>query len=337
MLDARVTGELLAAARPSGAKVILAGDDRQLATIERGGLFTECGSAMARPKSPRSRGSTSTGSAKRRTTWPRGALPRPWQPLTRPGRSPGPKTRTRPARRWSRPGSATPRRSRDAKRFVFAYTNRDVDTLNAELRQVRRERGELARAGRAARDQARAAVFAVGDRVQFTDTDKKLRIYNGNAGTITAIDARTGRAHRDAGRGWERRGRCRGPPRSSRASGMATPGRSTRARARPWTTPTSTTPQHWRAAASYVALTRQRESAQVFVARETARDAAQLARQMARGEVKAASIAWATREELSATLSGERQAERATTAEQRGETKSWGCSSPNRRSSGGTR
>ena len=55
---------------------------------------------------------------------------------------------------------------------------------------------------------------------------------------------------------------------------------------------------HWRSAASYVALTRQRERAQVFVARETARDAAQLARQMARGEIKAASVAWATREEV---------------------------------------
>ena len=38
-LDLR--GELLAAARASGAKVVLAGDDRQLASIERGGLFTE--------------------------------------------------------------------------------------------------------------------------------------------------------------------------------------------------------------------------------------------------------------------------------------------------------
>ena len=44
---------------------------------------------------------------------------------------------------------------------------------------------------------------------------------------------------------------------------------------------------HWRQAASYVALTRQRESAQVFVARETARATSELARQMARGEVKA--------------------------------------------------
>ena len=55
---------------------------------------------------------------------------------------------------------------------------------------------------------------------------------------------------------------------------------------------------HWRAAASYVALTRQCESAQVFVAEETARDVHQLARQMARGEVRAVSVAWATTDEL---------------------------------------
>ncbi len=40
------------------------------------------------------------------------------------------------------------------------------------------------------------------------------------------------------------------------------------------------------------------ESAQVFVARETARDAGQLARQMGRGEVRAASVAWAAADEL---------------------------------------
>ena len=59
---------------------------------------------------------------------------------------------------------------------------------------------------------------------------------------------------------------------------------------------------HWRSAASYVALTRQRESAQVFVARETARDAPQLARQMAREEIKAASVAWATIDELTPAM-----------------------------------
>ncbi len=43
MLDSRVTREVLAEARRVGAKVILSGDDRQLASIERGGLFTELG------------------------------------------------------------------------------------------------------------------------------------------------------------------------------------------------------------------------------------------------------------------------------------------------------
>ena len=41
MLDAKITGELLREAKMAGAKVIGAGDDRQLASIERGGLFTE--------------------------------------------------------------------------------------------------------------------------------------------------------------------------------------------------------------------------------------------------------------------------------------------------------
>ena len=41
MLDTRVTRELLLEARRGGAKLILAGDDRQLASIERGGLFSE--------------------------------------------------------------------------------------------------------------------------------------------------------------------------------------------------------------------------------------------------------------------------------------------------------
>jgi len=55
---------------------------------------------------------------------------------------------------------------------------------------------------------------------------------------------------------------------------------------------------HWRQASSYVALTRQRESVAIFAATETAVDVGQLARQMSRREVRAASVAWATRDEL---------------------------------------
>ena len=41
MLDSQVKGEVLAEAKRAGAKVILAGDDRQLTSTERGGLFNE--------------------------------------------------------------------------------------------------------------------------------------------------------------------------------------------------------------------------------------------------------------------------------------------------------
>ena len=88
----------------------------------------------------------------------------------------------------------------EATRFVFAYTNVEVDALNAELRAVRRARGELG-ADVAFETKHGTAAFAVGDRIQVTDTDRRLGLSNGAAGVITAIDAATGRisARLDAG------------------------------------------------------------------------------------------------------------------------------------------
>ena len=126
-----------------------------------------------------------------------------------------------------------------ASRFVFAYTNADVSQLNAELRQVRRDRGELASPDVRLETKHGEADFAVGDRVQFTDTDKKRqhlqRQRRGHhrhrrahgAGHGAAGRARPGAAGREVT--WSTRP-------SSRASGTATRGRSTRARARRWTT-----------------------------------------------------------------------------------------------------
>ena len=53
MLDSRVTGEVLTEVKRAGAKVVLAGDDRQLASIERGGLFTELRQRHGAAGSPR--------------------------------------------------------------------------------------------------------------------------------------------------------------------------------------------------------------------------------------------------------------------------------------------
>ena len=185
MLDSRVTGELFAEARRAGAKVILAGDDRQLASIERGGLFTELRQQHGAAEI--------TEITRQRTDWQRQAA----RDLAE-GRfgeavaafdQAGAITWTNDhvdarialVEAWKRDTAAEP----DATRFVFAYTNRDVDALNAELRQVRRDRGELGGGDVRFETKHGPADFSPGDRVQFTDTLKPARIYNGNVGTIT--------------------------------------------------------------------------------------------------------------------------------------------------------
>jgi ATP-dependent exoDNAse (exonuclease V) alpha subunit len=171
--------------------------------------------------------------------------------------------------------------------------------VNAELRQVRRERGELTGADVEFNTKHGVAAFAVGDRVQLTDTEKKRSIYNGNAGTITGLDAGTGQitARLDAASGTGRDVTWSANEFEGFRHGYA--GTIYKGQAKTLDRTYLYHTERWRAAASYVALTRQRDSAQVFVARETARDAAQLARQMGRGEVRAASVAWPTREEAS--------------------------------------
>jgi Ti-type conjugative transfer relaxase TraA len=298
MMDAKVTGALLREAKLAGAKVVLAGDDRQLASIERGGLFSELrkvhGSSeikevtrqrvdwqreAARDLSEGRFESALRGFARNKAVFwtnrqddTRGAL----------------------VEQWTKDTLGDPK----ASRFVFAYTNKDVDALNKDLREVRRERGELG-ADHTFTTKHGQASFAVGDRVQFTDTLKGAGIYNGNAGVITAIDAGTSRvtARLDAATGREGRqvewSASEFPGFRHGYAGTIYKGQG---KTLDHTYLMHT--KHWRAASSYVALTRQRESAKVFVAVETARDIRQLARQIGRAEIKSASVAYATLDEL---------------------------------------
>jgi Ti-type conjugative transfer relaxase TraA len=300
MLDSRVTGELLAEAKSAGAKVILAGDDRQLASIERGGLFTEL---------RRQHGAAEiTEVTRQRVDWQRqaardlaeGRFDAAVRAFDRHGavtwQTDQEAARAALVTRWKADTAADPQ----ASRFVFAYTNLEVDRLNAELRQVRRDRGELGSPDVVLATKHGEAAFAVGDRVQFTDTARKLGVYNGNAGTITGLDARTGHVavRLDAPAGKEGRTVIWSAADQFAGFRHGYAGTIYKGQGKTLDYTYLLHTHHWRAAASYVALTRQRESAQVFVATETARDVHELARQMARGEIRAASVAWATTDEL---------------------------------------
>ena len=308
MLDSRVMGELLGEAKRSGAKVILAGDDRQLASIERGGLFTEL---------RQRRGSAEiTEVTRQKVDWQRQAARdlaegRVQEAVSAYAREKAitwtdtqDQARERLVERWSADTAADP----GGTRFVFAYTNKDVDALNASLREVRRGRGGLGEDVRLATKHG-PADFAVGDRVQFTDTLRAAKIYNGNAGTITGIDAETGvvRAQLDRAGGQGREVVWSASEFEGFRHGYA--GTIYKGQGKTLDHTYLYHSHHWRQASSYVALTRQRESAHIFAATEAAKDVQQLARQMSRGEVRSASVAWSTREELAPELRPAAQAD----------------------------
>jgi Ti-type conjugative transfer relaxase TraA len=307
MLDTPVMGELLAQARRAGAKVILAGDDRQLASIERGGLFAELRQRQGSVEI--------TEVTRQKVDWQRqaardlaeGRVAEAVTAFDREGAITWSSTQDQAMGRLVERWRADTAAAADGSRFVFAYTNQDVSALNAALRAVRRERGELGD-DVAFQTKHGLAEFAVGDRVQFTDTLKSERIYNGNVGVITDIDANTGviQAQLEGAKladGVVQEVRWSAHAFDGFRHGYA--GTIHKGQGKTLDHTYLYHSHHWRQAPSYVALTRQRESAHIFAATETAKDVGQLARQMSRSEVRRASVGWATWDELAPELRAE--------------------------------
>jgi hypothetical protein len=277
MLDTRMMAMLAAHAYQAGAKLILVGDDRQLASIERGGMFgtlkDRYGAAALtevtrqyKQEDRRAASMLAEGNfadalgiydAKGAIQW----------------RRTQDQAQAALVAQWAKDSAADPAKSR----FVFAYTNADVAALNADIRAVRKERGELGPDHRVPAQDGKLAV-AAGDRLQITGNDKKLGLVNGAVGTVLGIEGTALTLQLD--------GR-KGPTVTFDTAtfpdfrhGYA--GTIYKGQGRTLDQTYLYHSEHWRAAASYVALTRHREKAEIFVATNTARDAKELARQMAR-------------------------------------------------------
>jgi ATP-dependent exoDNAse (exonuclease V) alpha subunit len=175
---------------------------------------------------------------------------------------------------WAKDNAADSSKSR----FVFAYTNADVDLLNRDIRQVRKQAGELEGQDHTFETKHGRAEFSAGDRVQFTGTDKPRGLYNGQAGTVQAIDGSKFTVRLD-GRG-ERSVEFDAEVFQDFRHGYA--GTIYKGQGRTLDQTYLYHSEHWRSAASYVALTRHRDKAELFVARNSAPDLKELARQMAR-------------------------------------------------------
>jgi Ti-type conjugative transfer relaxase TraA len=278
MIDTKLMAQLAAHAQRAGAKLILVGDDRQLSSIDRGGMFgvlkdrygaAELAQVRRQNKNDDKRAAellaegnfhTALGmyEAKGSIHWTHNQEA----------------SRAALVSQWAKDSAADPGKSR----FVFAYTNVDVDRLNADIRAVRKERGEIGGEDHGFQTQHGRAEFSERDRIQFTGTDKGKGLSNGAAGTIEKIDGDMIAVRLD-GRG-EKRVEFDAKEFQAFRHGYA--GTIYKGQGRTLDQTYLYHSEHWRSAASYVALTRHRDKAELFVARETAEDVKQLARQMAR-------------------------------------------------------
>ena len=291
MLSTKHLAEVTDLAQAARAKLILAGDDRQLASIERGGLFGALKEKHGGAELHEVVRVSDTEQRRAFNLMHQGEFLPALAIYARQGaiQWSGGQDEARAAlvRQWGRDLAADP----DKVRFVFAYTNADVFELNAALREVRKEHEALGDDHRLKTADG-IAPFAEGDRIQFTGTatrreERQAGIVNGGVGTIRAIagdrvtvvlDGKPGAPERVvsfvAGDNY-----AAGEFDKFR-HGYA--GTIYKGQGRTIDQTYLYHSQHWRNATSYVALTRHRENVTLFVATETASDLGRLARQMAR-------------------------------------------------------
>jgi len=291
MVGTRLLSELLKHAAAVGAKVILVGDDRQLDSIERGGLFTALREKF---------GAATLSFVTRQNDAEHKAIS---EMLSRSEFAEGVEALDKLGcinrsnhqseaidalvEQWKKDTAERPEKSR----LVFAYTNDLVLDINARLRTVRKERGELGADHEFSTNDGKL-LFAKGDRLIFNTTDARKGINNGTVGTITEIDGTQITLSVD--------GRKRQLTfDAAEVKGFRHGYASTIHKGQGDTTDEAALLHtiHWKDAAAYVALTRHRDNVKVFTSIEVAQDNAELAQQLGRHDERRASIAFDTEAE----------------------------------------
>lgn len=314
--------------RKEGGRLILVGDDRQLPSIERGGMFSELLKRYAQNKDPAKHPVTLVQVLRQEEDWQKQAsrdlaeydFGKAVDAFERHGAIHFKDTDEAAQnalvaaweldyRVWQKAHALDPTLPPET-RGVAAYTNAEVDRLNQKLRKAYARLGNLTgpdvwldvcyhmpEPGEP--EELHRVAFAEGDLIQFTKTEKHADIFNGSLARITHIDAETGQmrawVEAAAGRGWEVHWN------THQFNGIRH-GFATSIHKKQGSSLDRVYVSHSKylsRAPGYVALTRQIKSVQIFVTDESAKTSRPLAletlkQQLGRTEINNASIAWAT-------------------------------------------
>lgn len=281
MLGTRNLAAILDRAAEAGTKVLLVGDAAQLASIERGGMFAKL---QADHGAAELRHVYRVADKDQKTAFNlmhKGNFADALKIFDSIGAikwtSDDEAAKAELIKQWADDSAADP----DKKRFVFAYTNEDVDALNSQLRDIRRQRGELG-PDTLLQDGHKQIKLASGDRVQFTATarsriDREAGLVAGAIGTVEKIDGKTLTIRLDTKDGRNKTltliyGTNREAGEFSEIQyGYA--GTIYKGQGQTLDLTYLLHSNHWKAASGYVALSRHKERCTVFAARKTTKGA----------------------------------------------------------------
>ncbi|OJW49963.1 MAG: hypothetical protein BGO67_11485 [Alphaproteobacteria bacterium 41-28] len=189
MLGTELSVELFHAVKKSGAKLILVGDDRQLSSVHRGGVFRVLADRYNSAELRDVRRQTINWQKKVSEELSKGDV-----------RSAVTLLQENKAIKWtpSKEEALSSLLEAWAKERVNLHTaqilaqkNVDVDALNQGAREILRQRGELGDLEVTCMTQRGRINFAEGDRIQLTKTDKGQSLKSGYFGVIEYIDPET--------------------------------------------------------------------------------------------------------------------------------------------------
>jgi ATP-dependent exoDNAse (exonuclease V) alpha subunit len=180
-------GRVLEAAQKAHAKVVLVGDPEQLQAIEAGAAFRGITAAhgvshlteVRRQKAEWQRTATSnlatgkTGDALNAYDREGGIVPVERREDARSAR----------LARWAHAAKREPPQSQ----LVLSYTRDEVIALNAAIRDLRHQAGELGRSEQVSTATGKKP-FAVHDRIRFGRNERDLGVKNGSLGTVERIE-----------------------------------------------------------------------------------------------------------------------------------------------------
>lgn len=287
-IDNQLMTRTLKMAEETGSKLVLVGDRRQLESISRGGMFAELSDNI---------GHASLSEIRRQSRdWDRKAAEAFSEYRFRDGlelyddndRISWNKNielaKEQLIETW-----AADTKDGLGKRFVFAQSNEVVDALNEELQAIRIERGQL-EDGYEYTYGERTTLFHSGDRVLFKTTDKKRGMARGMLGEIEAIDGDIFTVLADNGKRLEIDMATGNSPDLRLGYAGTIYGGQGKTLDRTYLLHQ----RNWKDQSSYVAMTRAKEGARLFVSRGNAKNIDELAALMGEKSSLGASIQYKT-------------------------------------------